>query len=127
MGGMLVSTGLIVIFGEILPQAACSRFALQVGARTALMVQIIMYSPLWLITKPLSLGLDLLLGKELATVYSRAELVEMLKLQVELGAVDEEDGAAAQKVAEGAMLFRDKNVGQVMTPIEDAYFLSAET
>merc|ERR1719197_2335715 len=30
--GFLVSTGLIVIFGEILPQSACSKYALHVGA-----------------------------------------------------------------------------------------------
>ncbi|CAK0873859.1 unnamed protein product [Prorocentrum cordatum] len=125
--GFLLSTGLIVLFGEILPQAACSRFALQIGARTVLITQALMYSPLYVLTKPLSMMLDVLLGKEVLTVYSRAELLEMLKLQIKLGGTNETDGEEAQKIAEGAMCFRDKLVSEVMTPIEDAYFLSADT
>lgn len=125
--GFFVSTGLIVVFGEILPQAACSRFALQIGARTVLITQALMYSPLYLLTKPLSMMLDILLGKEVLTVYSRSELLEMLKMQIKLGGANDIDGEEAQKIAEGAMCFRDRKVGEVMTPIEDAYFLSADT
>lgn len=33
----------------------------------------------------------------------------------------------AKQVAEGALSFRDKRVGEVMTPLEDAYMLSEET
>merc|ERR1719258_488108 len=40
--GFLVSTALIVIFGEILPQAACSRYALQVGSATVPVVKVLM-------------------------------------------------------------------------------------
>lgn len=36
----LIATGLIVIFGEIIPQAAFSRHALKVGAHTAWLVRI---------------------------------------------------------------------------------------
>jgi len=124
--GFLVSTALIVIFGEIIPQAACSRYALQVGARTVPIVKFLMVV-MWLFTKPLSLMLDCVLGREMGTVLSRAELMEMLKLQIRLGAADEETGNIAKQVAEGAMSFRDKHVSQVMTPLEDAYMLPFET
>ncbi|CAK9050216.1 Metal transporter CNNM4 (Ancient conserved domain-containing protein 4) (Cyclin-M4) [Durusdinium trenchii] len=55
------------------------------------------------------------------------ELMEMLKLQISLGAVSAEEGKIAQQVAEGALSFRDKQVGDIMTPLEDAYFLSSRT
>jgi metal transporter CNNM len=60
-------------------------------------------------------------------VLSGTELREMLKLQIKMGAVDANEGEEAQKIAEGAMCFRDKTVEEVMTPVNDAYFLPAET
>jgi metal transporter CNNM len=124
--GFIVSTVLIVIFGEILPQAACSRYALQVGARTVPIVKVLMFA-FYIVTKPMSIILDLMLGRDMGTVHTRAELMEMMKLQIGLGAVDEVEGKMAQQVAEGALSFRDKKVGEVMTPLEDAYMLSSET
>lgn len=53
--------------------------------------------------------------------------MEMLKLQISLGAVDENEGEIAKRVAEGALSFRDKTVAEVMTPVNDAYMLSTET
>jgi metal transporter CNNM len=124
--GFLASTGLIVVFGEILPQATCSRYALQIGARTVHITQFLICL-FFIITKPMSLVLDCMLGHEVGTVHSRTELMEMLKLQISMGACDEEEGAMAKQVAEGALSFRDKRVGEVMTPLEDAYMLSEET
>lgn len=124
--GFLCSTALIVTFGEILPQASCSRYALQVGACTVPLVKMLMYSPLFLLTKPMSLFLDWLLGQEMGTIHSRTELMEMLKLQIMMGAMDMAEGEMAKQVAEGALSFRDKRVEEVMTPLEDAYMLSTE-
>lgn len=124
--GFVVSTATIVIFGEIIPQAACSRYALQVGARTVPLVKVLMLV-FFVLAKPISICLDWMLGQEMGTVHSRTELMEMLKLQISLGAVDAEEGAMAQQVAEGALSFRDKKVSEIMTPLEDAYMLSTET
>lgn len=124
--GFIISTGLIVLFGEILPQAACSRYALQVGAFTVPLVRILL-ATFYIVTKPMSVVLDWMLGREVGTVFSRTELMEMLKLQIQFGAVDEVEGAIAKQVAEGALSFRDKRASEVMTPLEDAYMLSTET
>eukprot|EP00929_Paragymnodinium_shiwhaense_P048579 TRINITY_DN24542_c0_g1_i1.p1 TRINITY_DN24542_c0_g1~~TRINITY_DN24542_c0_g1_i1.p1 ORF type:complete len:771 (+),score=171.98 TRINITY_DN24542_c0_g1_i1:89-2401(+) len=120
--GFLVSTTLILLFGEILPQAICSRHALKVGARTVPIVKFLM-ALFYVVSKPISLGLDWLLGCEVGTVYSNTELLEMVKLQLSLGARDEDTGKLAVQVAEGAISFRDKTVNQVMTPLEDMYML----
>lgn len=69
-----VSTILIVIFGEILPQAACSRYALQVGARTVPIVRCLLCC-FYIFTKPMSIVLDWLLGHEMGTVLSRSPRV----------------------------------------------------
>jgi len=124
--GFLVSTAMIVIFGELLPQAACSRYALQVGSRTVPIVKCLMIA-FYILTKPMSIVLDRWLGREVGTICSRTELMETLKIQIRLGAVDETEGEIAKQVAEGAISFRDKVVKDVMTPLGKAYMLSHET
>lgn len=123
--GFIISTVLIVVFGEILPQACCSRYALQIGARTVPFVKV-MICLFYCFTKPLSILLDYLLGQDMGTIMNRNELMEMLKLQISLGAMSAKEGEMATQVAEGAMSFRDKHADQVMTPFEDMYMLSAE-
>ena len=51
--GFFASTATITIFGEILPQATCSRYALAIGARTVWIVQIFKYL-LFVITWPIA-------------------------------------------------------------------------
>jgi metal transporter CNNM len=124
--GFLVSTALIVTLGEILPQAACSRYALQIGSATVPLVKFVL-ALFYIVAKPMSILLDWLLGKDIGVVYSSSELIEMVKLQVKLGATDEEMGMMAEQVVEGALNFRNKCVEDVMTPLQDAYMLPTDT
>ena len=63
----IAATGLIVVFGEIIPQAAFARYALELGARTAWMVEviIILFYP---IAKPMAWILDKVLGEEMRNI-----------------------------------------------------------
>jgi hypothetical protein len=70
--GFISSTALIVIFGEILPQASFARYALEVGEYAVPVMRVIIII-LYVFAKPLALCLDKLLGHELATVYSKSE------------------------------------------------------
>jgi len=71
----LIATGLIVIFGEILPQAVFSRFALVLGAKTVWIVKIFLYI-LYPICWPIAWMLDKALGEELTTIYSKKRINE---------------------------------------------------
>ena len=66
IGGIL-STIFIVIVGEIVPQAMCSREALYYGSQSVSLVWIILYA-LFIITYPIAKTLDYVLGDEVGTV-----------------------------------------------------------
>lgn len=89
--GFLVSTFMIVIFGEIIPQATCSRYALQIGSKSLPIVKSFIFA-LYIICKPLSMILDKALGEEIGTIHSRTELRKMLEIHVKHNAVDMESG-----------------------------------
>lgn len=79
--GMLVPTALIVIFGEIIPQAYCGRNSLFVGAVSVPLVWcfVIVLYPL---TKPIALLLDRMLGREISNILSRQMLLQLVNLNV---------------------------------------------
>ncbi|CAM9429313.1 unnamed protein product [Pylaiella littoralis] len=117
--GFALATVIITIFGEIIPQAVCSRHALRIGSKVVPLVKGIIFL-LYPVTKPLSLMLDKMLGDEIGTIHSRKELSELLKIHVQHGAIDVETG---REVA-GAMNYKEHTVREVMTPVKDCFMLS---
>ena len=71
--GFLVSTAIIVMFGEILPQALCSRYALKIGSIAIPIVKLIM-GILYILAKPISVVLDKMLGEEIGNIHSKLEV-----------------------------------------------------
>jgi metal transporter CNNM len=61
--GFLTSTIVIVIFGEIIPQASCSRYALRIGSMAVPIVRVIMVL-LYPFAKPIASALDWALDEE---------------------------------------------------------------
>ncbi len=109
----LIATSLIVIFGEITPQAIFSRFALKLGAKTAWLVRTFIFI-LYPICRPISWVLDKTLGEELPTLYSKQELMKIIEEHEDLegSEVDEDE----EKIIKGALTFSEKFVEDVMTP-----------
>ncbi|MFC2149610.1 DUF21 domain-containing protein [Candidatus Auribacterota bacterium] len=82
VGAFLFSTFFITIFGEIMPQAYLSRYALRIGAFLVPIVrfyQIILYPA----AKPTALVLDALLGKEGIDYFEEDELKMLIKKHVQ--------------------------------------------
>lgn len=109
------ATALIFIFGEILPQASFSRYAMKVGAIAAPFIRIIilLFYP---ITYPISYVLDRILGEEMGTIYSKRELMAIVS-EIE----DDERGtidADEERIIHGALKFSHVRVREAMTPKE---------
>ncbi|XP_019909174.1 metal transporter CNNM4 isoform X4 [Esox lucius] len=118
LGAVVASTVGIVIFGEIVPQALCSRHGLAVGANTIQVTKFFM-----LLTFPLSFPvsklLDVLLGQEIGTVYNREKLVEMLKVTEPYNDLVKEE----LNMIQGALELRNKTVESVMTPLAHCFMI----
>jgi metal transporter CNNM len=110
--GFLSSTIMIVIFGEIIPQASCSRHALKVGYYSLPVVKFFILV-FYFAAYPLGYLLDKLLGDDIGTIHSRTELRKMLELHVKHGAVDVDSGG----VMDGALRYRDMMVKEVVCNI----------
>ena len=109
----VVATSLIVIFGEIMPQAVFSRYALKIGSRSAWFVHSVIFL-LYPICYPLSKVLDYTLGNELPTIYSKQELVKIIEEHEDSmeSPVKEDE----ERIVKGALTFSDKRVRDIMTP-----------
>lgn len=115
-----IATGLIVVFGEILPQSIFSRFALKLGALTWWVVRFFMII-LFPVAGPLAFLLDKLLGKELPTIWNKKELKEIIKFHEDSpnSAIDQDE----ERILLGALTFSDKQARTVMTPRGVVYAL----
>lgn len=79
MAAVVGATLAIVIFGEIIPQAICSRYGLAVGARTMWFTKFFMVIT-FPMSYPISRILDCILGEEIGYVFNRDRLRELFRI-----------------------------------------------
>ncbi|KAJ3331696.1 hypothetical protein HDU76_002454 [Blyttiomyces sp. JEL0837] len=113
---VLFSTLLVLVFGEIIPQAVCARYGLQVGAIFAWPVRILIWLE-FVIAYPIAKLLDYILGHKDGVIYRRAQLKELITMhdEVNQGPLTQEEVSILRAVLE----LRDKTVQNVMTHLED--------
>ncbi|KAJ3161624.1 hypothetical protein HDU88_007261 [Geranomyces variabilis] len=126
VAAIIISTGLVVLFGEIIPNAVCARNGLAIGATFAPIVQVCMWfmAP---IAWPIAKLLDFILGHDEGTVYARAQLKTLIRFH--------EQGNTETGLSSGDLIhdevgiisavldLKDKTVMQIMTPIEDVFMM----
>jgi metal transporter CNNM len=119
-----ISTLLIVIFGEVIPQALFAKNPLLWSSRFAPVLQA-MVGVTFVISKPLQLLLDKLFPRQRAKLQSRHELGLLITehLTNENSELDEDE----VEIMRGALSLSEKRVRDIMTDIRHTYSLYPET
>lgn len=118
---LIVSVISIMLFGEIIPQAVCSRHALEVGAYMIHFVKVLRWI-LYPITYPIAFCLDFVLGEELCTIYDR----HGLKALVDHHASESILTADETTILKSTLEFSQKKVMDILTPAEHVFKLSID-
>jgi len=118
---IVVSVSAVLMFGEIIPQAVCSRYGLAIGAKSVLVVKFLMMLT-FVLTWPIGKLLDIILGKE-DYFFQREELKELVSIHTGQGnlSVDE------VTIIRGALDLKEKTVTDAMTPIDKVFMLEGDT
>eukprot|EP00920_Eleutheroschizon_duboscqi_P021586 GHVT01051251.1.p1 GENE.GHVT01051251.1~~GHVT01051251.1.p1 ORF type:complete len:334 (+),score=61.51 GHVT01051251.1:327-1328(+) len=121
--GFLVSTIVITIFGEIIPQAICARYGLYVGGYVAPAVVLLEWM-LFPLVKPLAMLLNLALGEDLGTVYDRKQMKALIQFHGDdVHLLTKEEG----RILQGGLDFALRRVDAVMTPMHKVFGLEVES
>ncbi|KAG6809605.1 hypothetical protein H0H92_015584, partial [Tricholoma furcatifolium] len=124
--GVLVSTVLIIIFAEIIPQSLCTRHGLYLGAKMAPFTKILIIV-LGVVAWPVAKLLEWVLGPHHGIIYRRAELKELIALH----SSDSPHGGDLKidtvTIIGATLDLQEKVVKQAMTPIEDVFMLSIDS
>ena len=116
----IIATALIVIFGEILPQAAFSRYALQFTSKLVWLVQFLIFI-FYPICFPLAWILNKMLGEEIPTVYSKSEFIKLVEQHEDMSESDIDEDE--EKIIKGALSFSEKKTQDIMTPRTEVFAL----
>jgi len=119
----LAATLLIVIFGEIVPQALFVRQALKFCSAFSPILRFMIFCT-YPVSKPLQLLLDRLFGDERPGLHSRQELG--LLVTEHLGNKTSELDDDEIEIVRGALQLSEKRVQSIMTPIRQVYWLTPD-
>ncbi|THU73991.1 hypothetical protein C4D60_Mb04t28660 [Musa balbisiana] len=121
-GAILISVTLILTFGEIIPQAVCSRYGLSVGAKTAGVVRLLLliFFP---VAYPISKLLDWLLGKGHVALMRRAELKTLVDMHGNEAGKGGELTHDETTIIAGALELTQKTAKDSMTTISETFSL----
>ncbi|KAM4103860.1 hypothetical protein ACJW30_06G111000 [Castanea mollissima] len=117
-GAIVISVTSVPLFGEILPQAVCTRYGLAIGAAVATVVQILV----WIcfpVAYPISkvIFFDRFLGKHHDALYRRAELKTLVDFHSNEPGKGGELTRDETMIIAGALELTKKTARDAMTPI----------
>uniref|UniRef100_A0A6B2L466 CNNM transmembrane domain-containing protein n=1 Tax=Arcella intermedia TaxID=1963864 RepID=A0A6B2L466_9EUKA len=125
---VMVSVTLILLFGEIVPQALCSRYGLAIGGNLTYVVWVLIvlcFPVAW----PIGKLLDIIIGTEHGTFFKRTELKQLIDLHGKKGAKENSEKRLSPNeiaIIKGALDLKTKKALDVMTPLESIFMLNVD-
>ncbi|KAG2113594.1 uncharacterized protein F5147DRAFT_681870 [Suillus discolor] len=123
---VVVSTVLIVIFSEIIPQSLCTRHGLYFGAQMAGFTRVLICL-LGVLAWPVAKLLELVLGPHHGIMYRRGELKELIALHSSMSSLGGDLKSDTVTIIGATLDLQEKVVKQAMTPIENVFMLSIDS
>lgn len=124
ISAVLISVTVVLLFGEIIPQALCQRHGLAIGAGAAPFVRLLMLL-CYPVAKPIAWVLDRLLGHQTA-LFRRAQLKALVEVHDKKQHLGGDLSLDEVRVITGALDATAKTARQVMTPLDKAFMLPAD-
>ncbi|XP_019188578.1 PREDICTED: DUF21 domain-containing protein At4g14240-like isoform X2 [Ipomoea nil] len=122
---VVLSVTFVLAFGEIIPQAVCSRYGLAVGANFVWLVRILMII-CFPISYPIGKVLDLVLGHHDA-LFRRAQLKALVSIHSQEAGKGGELTHDEATIISGALDLTEKTAEEAMTPIESTFSLDVNS
>ncbi|KAG8215827.1 hypothetical protein J3R82DRAFT_7769 [Butyriboletus roseoflavus] len=124
---VVVSTVLIVIFSEIIPQSLCTRHGLYLGAKMAGFTRVLIYL-MGVVAWPVAKLLEFALGPHHGIIYRRAELKELIAMHSSISAHGGDLKTDTVTIIGATLDLQEKVVKQqAMTPIDNVFMLSIDS
>ncbi|EJU04628.1 DUF21-domain-containing protein, partial [Dacryopinax primogenitus] len=123
---VVVSTVLIVIFSEIIPQSVCSRYGLVIGAVMAPYVRVLIWA-LFIVAWPVAKVLEFVLGPHHGIIYRRSELKELINMHAAAEHMGGDLKGDTVTIVGGALDLQEKVAADAMTPISKTFMLDIDT
>ncbi|XP_054803193.1 putative DUF21 domain-containing protein At1g03270 isoform X2 [Prosopis cineraria] len=122
---VILSVTFVLAFGEVIPQAICSRFRLSVGANFVGVVRILMII-CYPIAYPIGKVLDAVLGHN-DVLFRRAQLKALVSIHGQEAGKGGELTHDETTIISGALDLTEKTAEEAMTPIESTFSLDIDS
>ncbi|KAG6575016.1 DUF21 domain-containing protein, partial [Cucurbita argyrosperma subsp. sororia] len=122
---IILSVTFVLAFGEVIPQAICTRYGLAVGANFVCLVRVLMVI-CYPIAYPIGKVLDCLLGHNEA-LFRRAQLKALVSIHSLEAGKGGELTHDETTIISGALDLTEKTAEEAMTPIESTFSLDVNS
>ncbi|XP_071717161.1 DUF21 domain-containing protein At4g14240-like isoform X2 [Rutidosis leptorrhynchoides] len=122
---ILLSVTFVLFFGEVIPQAVCTRYGLAIGSSFIWLVKVLMIV-CFPIAYPIGKMLDLVLGHNDA-LFRRAQLKALVSIHGQEAGKGGELTHDETTIISGALDLTEKTAEEAMTPIESTFSLDVNS